>query len=85
MYFTAVGLALEALEYMEGTVSTRHSFQARRILARTMLEASDLCIAMCEKAGQLSDPETWLYLENYHLCSLLDGDASKFYTPCPML
>ena len=78
MYLNTVGLAVEALEYMEGSQIARTSFQARRELARTMLEASDLCISMCEKAGQLTDPETWLYLENFHLCSLIDGDASKF-------
>lgn len=80
IYLTAVGLAVEALEYTEISNSTRDSFQTRRSLASAMLEASDLCVAMCEKAGQLTDLEAWLYWENFHLCSLTDGDASKSLT-----
>lgn len=77
MYFLAVGLALEGLEYVGGATSGHDTYQSRRDLSKRMLEESDTCIRFSDKAGQITDLQTWLYLGNWHLCTLVDGDAGK--------
>ena len=74
MYLTAVGLA--ALTVNDAGQAGRRTQEARYYLAKQMLEASDVCISFCEELGQLTDPGLWLTVENTHLCSVLEGDAS---------
>lgn len=72
IYFTSVGVAVL---YAKGQ-EPRAVFDEHRRLAKNMLEASDICISFCEELGQLSDAEVWLYHENVHLASVVEGDAS---------
>ena len=81
IYFHAVGLTIEALEYVEDLKLSNDSFQSRRELARKMLEVGETCILFSEKAGSLTDAQTWVYLESFHLTTLVDGDAGKMVTP----
>lgn len=78
LYFTALGLAAV---YSKDSGS-RNIFTKRRRLAKQLLEASDICISFCEEVGDMSDAETWLYSENAHLVSIVEGDASES-TPNP--
>jgi hypothetical protein len=73
LYFTAVGLG--ASHWNQG--ASRAITEARRGLAKKMLEASDTCISLCEELGQMTDAEVFLYCENAHLSSIIEGDASK--------
>jgi hypothetical protein len=73
IYFTACGLS--ACYANQG--ASRSIIEQRRQLAKVMLEASDTCISLCEELGQMTDQETWLYCENAHLVSVVEGDASK--------
>lgn len=47
------------------------------MLAKTMLEASDTCISLCEELRQMTDAEVFLYCENAHLASIIEGHANK--------
>jgi hypothetical protein len=80
MFYTAVGLAAMTVDdchlVSQGSAE-RYGIDTRRRLGRKMLEASDTCKALCERAGQLTDPESWLYCENAHLSTLVEGDASE--------
>ena len=82
MYFHAVGLTIEGLEYVEDLKLSNDSFRSRRDLVRKVLELGETCILFCEKAGPLTDIQTWLYLENFHLNTLVHGDAGKERSFC---
>lgn len=73
VYFTAVGLG--ACYTNQG--ASRTVIEQRRGLAKKMLEASDTCILLCEELGQMTDAEVFLYCQNAHLVSVVEGDASK--------
>lgn len=76
IYFTSVGLA--ACYACQGV--SRAVIEQRRRLAKTMLEASDICISLCEELGQMTDQEVWLYGGNSHLVSVVEGDASRCFS-----
>ena len=73
MYFTAVGVS--ACYINQGV--PWHVVEQRRKLAKSMLEASDTCLSLCEELGQMTDTEIWLYYENSHLASVVEGDSSE--------
>jgi hypothetical protein len=51
LYFTAVGLGASH----SNQTDSRMAIEERRRLAKTMLEASDTCISLCEELGQMTD------------------------------
>lgn len=73
LYFSICGLS--ACYTAQGI--SRTIIEERRRLAKTMLEASDTCISLCEELGQMTDAEIYLYCENAHLVSVVEGDASE--------
>lgn len=75
LYFTAVGLGATH----SNEADSRTAIEERRRLAKTMLEASDTCLSLCEELGQMTDAEVFLSCENAHLASLVEGDASKSF------
>ena len=81
MYFTAVGLAAMTIDDM-GAFRSRSSSDMQYCLGKQMLEASDTCKSFCEELGRGNDPELWLVVENTHLCSLVEGDASMKAESC---
>jgi hypothetical protein len=75
MYFTSVGIAaLFTKDHKPRTV-----FDERWRLTKRMLKAGDICISFCEEQGNLSDAEIWLYHENVHLASVVEGDEGYIH------
>ena len=75
-YFVGVGLAIEALEYVEDLKLSNDSFSTRRQLVSKMLEAGDACLNFTESTGIITDMEGWVYTEDFHLRTLVSGDAA---------
>lgn len=72
-FYTAVGLAAMVVK---DNNAAPNSAEKRYVLAKQMLEASDLCISFCEEFQQVTDPEMWMICENLHMCTLVTGDGS---------